>query len=129
MTIDSRGKMSNREALRRRRHARVRRKVSGTPQRPRLSVHRSNRNILAQVIDDVNGRTLASASSLTPELSSQISSGSRGNVGAAELVGRLIASRARAAGITTVVFDRGGHAYHGRVAKLADAARAEGLEF
>ncbi|MCL4445576.1 MAG: 50S ribosomal protein L18 [Actinobacteria bacterium] len=121
--------MSNREALRRRRHARVRRKITGTPQRPRLLVHRSNRNILAQIIDDVNGKTLVSASSLTPELSSQIAPSERGNVTAAEHVGRLVASRAKAAGITTVVFDRGGHAYHGRVAKLADAARAEGLEF
>jgi large subunit ribosomal protein L18 len=111
--------------LRRRRHSRVRRRVHGSSGRPRLAVFRSNKHISAQLIDDDAGRTLASASSVEAELRGS----SCGNVGAAERVGKLIASRAKSAGITTVVFDRGGFAYHGRVAALADAARAEGLEF
>ena len=111
--------------LRRRRHSRVRRRVHGTAARPRLAVFRSNKHISAQLIDDDAGRTLASASSVEGELRGS----SGGNIDAAERVGKLIASRAKSAGITTVVFDRGGFAYHGRVAALADAARAEGLEF
>jgi large subunit ribosomal protein L18 len=111
--------------LRRRRHARVRRRVHGSSERPRLAVFRSNKHISAQLIDDDAGRTLASAS--TTEADLRGSSG--GNIGAAGTVGGLVASRAKAAGITTVVFDRGGFAYHGRVAALADAARKEGLEF
>lgn len=111
--------------LRRRRHARVRRRVHGTSERPRLAVFRSNKHISAQLIDDDAGRTLASAS--TTEESLRTSSG--GNVDAAKAVGTLLASRAKAAGVGAVVFDRGGFAYHGRVAALADAARAEGLEF
>jgi large subunit ribosomal protein L18 len=111
--------------LRRRRHKRVRRRVEGTAERPRLAVFRSNKHITAQLIDDLAGRTLASASSV--EASLRETSG--GNIAAATAVGSLVASRAKSAGITTVVFDRGGFAYHGRVAALADAARAEGLEF
>jgi large subunit ribosomal protein L18 len=111
--------------LRRRRHARVRRRVHGTSERPRLAVFRSNKHISAQLIDDETGRTLASAS--TTEESLRTSSG--GNVDAAKAVGTLLATRAKAAGVGAVVFDRGGFAYHGRVAALADAARAEGLEF
>ena len=111
--------------LRRRRHKRVRRRVEGTAERPRLAVFRSNKHISAQLIDDLAGRTLASASSV--EASLRESGG--GNIDAAKAVGTLVASRAKDAGITTVVFDRGGFAYHGRVAALADAARAEGLEF
>jgi large subunit ribosomal protein L18 len=111
--------------LRRRRHKRVRRRVEGTAERPRLAVFRSNKHITAQVIDDLSGRTLASASSV--EASLRESSG--GNIEAAKAVGSLVGSRAKDAGITTVVFDRGGFAYHGRVAALADAARAQGLEF
>jgi large subunit ribosomal protein L18 len=111
--------------LRRRRHARVRRRVHGTSERPRLAVFRSNKHISAQLIDDDAGRTLASAS--TTEESLRTSSG--GNVDAAKAVGTLVASRGKAAGVGAVVFDRGGFAYHGRVAALADAARAEGLEF
>ena len=111
--------------LRRRRHKRVRRKVEGTAERPRLAVFRSNRHITAQLIDDLAGCTVASAS--TVELSLRGTGG--GNIEAAKAVGALVASRAKDAGITTVVFDRGGFAYHGRVAALADAARAEGLEF
>ena len=111
--------------LRRRRHNRVRRKVHGSAERPRLAVFRSNKHISAQLIDDDAGRTLAAAS--TTEADLRGSTG--GTIGAATTVGTLVASRAKVAGITTVVFDRGGFAYHGRVAALADAARAEGLEF
>lgn len=119
---------NRRHALRARRHARVRRKVSGTAERPRLAVSRSLRNISAQVIDDDSGRTLAAASTAEASLRDQIGPAGGGNVSGAEAVGRLVASRAKAAGITRVVFDRGGFAYHGRVAVLADAARQEGLE-
>lgn len=111
--------------LRRRRHARVRRRIHGTAERPRLAVFRSNKHIAAQVIDDDAGRTLVAASTVEGELRA----GSGANVGAATKVGELVASRAKDAGITSVVFDRGGYAYHGRVAALADAARAQGLEF
>ncbi|MGH9080231.1 MAG: 50S ribosomal protein L18 [Acidimicrobiales bacterium] len=111
--------------LRRRRHARVRRRVRGSAERPRLAVFRSNKHISAQLIDDDSGRTLAAASSVEGGLRGV----SGGNIDAAGKVGSLVASRAKAAGITAVVFDRGGFAYHGRVAALADAARAEGLEF
>jgi large subunit ribosomal protein L18 len=115
--------------LRQRRHSRVRRKVSGSPERPRLAVNRSLRHISAQVIDDTNGRTLAAASTADKELRDALAGKGGGNVGAAEAVGRLVASRAKAAGVSRVVFDRGGFKYHGRVAALADAARHEGLEF
>jgi large subunit ribosomal protein L18 len=111
--------------LRRRRHSRVRRRVHGTAGRPRLAVFRSNKHISAQLIDDDAGVTLAAASSTESELRGS----GGGNIDAAGTVGRLVASRGKAAGITTVVFDRGGFAYHGRVAALADAARTEGLEF
>jgi large subunit ribosomal protein L18 len=111
--------------LRRRRHARVRRRVHGTAARPRLAVFRSNKHISAQLIDDDAGATLASASSVEGELRGA----SGGNIDAAATVGGLIATRAKVVGITAVVFDRGGFAYHGRVAALADAARGEGLEF
>ncbi len=110
--------------LKKRRHARVRRKVAGTAERPRLAVFRSNKHIVAQMIDDRAGRTLAAASSLEAELRSS----STGNMAAAASVGRLVAERAKAAGISGVVFDRGGARYHGRVAALADAAREAGLE-
>lgn len=106
-----------------RRHRRVRKKVAGTTHRPRLAVFRSNRYIYAQVIDDTRGATLASASSLEPSLRSR-----RLTVDTASEVGRLVAERARAAGVGTVVFDRGGFRYHGRVKALADAAREAGLE-
>ena len=108
-----------------RRHARVRRQVMGTPERPRLAVFRSNRHVVAQVIDDRAGVTLAAASTLEGDLRS----GATGNVAAAARVGTLVAERAKAAGIEQVVFDRGGFRYHGRVAALADAARHAGLEF
>jgi large subunit ribosomal protein L18 len=121
---------TNRErALRIRRHARVRSKVAGTADRPRLAVSRTNRHITAQVIDDQVGRTLVAASSGEAELRGKLGAAGGGNVSGAEAVGRLVATRAKTAGITRVVFDRGGFAYHGRVAVLADAAREEGLEF
>jgi large subunit ribosomal protein L18 len=120
---------SDRTRLRLRRHDRVRTKVSGTAERPRLAVHRSNRHISAQLIDDAAGRTLVSASSVEPDLRASLGKGGGGNVTGAASVGRLLGSRATSAGISRVVFDRGGFVYHGRVAVLADAARAEGLEF
>ena len=103
---------------------RVRKKVRGTAERPRLAVFRSNRHIVAQVIDDRSGRTLAAASTQEADLRS----GSTGNIDAATQVGRLVAERAKAAGVDKVVFDRGGNLYHGRVAAVADAAREAGLE-
>ena len=109
-----------------RRHRRVRKKVHGTAARPRLAVYRSNRNLSAQLIDDDSGRTIASASSLEADFRKQQAGG---NVAAAAAVGTLIAERAKKAGITSVVFDRGGFLCHGRIAAIADAARAAGLEF
>src|ERR1700722_3375126 len=111
--------------LKSRRHARIRAKVSGTAERPRLAVFRSNRHIVAQVIDDRSDHTIAAAWPVEPS----IRGGAPGNVDAAKTVGTLVAERAKDKGITTVVFDRGGSSYHGRVAALADAARAAGLEF
>lgn len=111
--------------VRKKRHARVRAKLSGTAERPRLNIYRSNKNIYAQLIDDVNGVTLASASTLDKALSLE----STGNVEAAQKVGELIAKRAVEKGIKEVVFDRGGYLYHGRVKALADAARENGLQF
>ncbi len=109
-----------------RRHRRVRKKVHGTAARPRLAVYRSNKHISVQVIDDDAGATLAAASSVEAD---QRSIGGGGTVAAAARVGEMVAERAKAAGITTVVFDRGGFAYHGRVAAIAEAARHAGLEF
>ena len=108
-----------------RRHRRVRKKVRGTAQRPRLAVFRSNRHIYAQVIDDVGGRTIASASTVETE----VRGGATATVDAAKAVGKRIGERAKAAGVGTVVFDRGGFRYHGRVAGVADGARDAGLEF
>lgn len=113
--------------LRERRHRRIRNKVRGTAERPRLNVFRSDRHIYAQVIDDTAGTTIVAASTLDPELREQLAYG--GNVEAAKAVGRLVAERALARGIKRVAFDRGGFLYHGRVAALADAAREAGLEF
>jgi large subunit ribosomal protein L18 len=115
----------NKQQSRLRRHRRVRKKVTGSEQRPRLAVHRSNKHITAQVIDDRSGRTLAAASTVEKDLRS----GTTSNKEAATTVGRLVAERAKAAGVTKVVFDRGGFIYHGRVAAVADAAREAGLEF
>ncbi|MCU1460721.1 MAG: rplR [Acidimicrobiales bacterium] len=114
------------QEARTRRHYRVRKKVRGSTARPRLAVYRSNKHISAQVIDDLTGRTVASASTVEADVKS---TGSTSNRSAATAVGRLVAERAKAAGITSVVFDRGGFLYHGRVAAVADAAREAGLEF
>jgi len=115
----------SKQVARARRHYRVRKKVAGTAERPRLAVFRSNKHITAQVIDDRSGRTVAAASSLERDLRA----GPTGNRDAATAIGRLVAERAKAAGISRVVFDRGGFLYHGRVAAVADAAREAGLEF
>ncbi len=112
------------KAQRLKRHKRVRGKISGTPECPRLNVFRSETNIYAQIIDDVNGKTLVSASSLDKSFE-----GLGCNCAAAKKVGQMVAERAKAAGITTVVFDRGGYVYHGRVAALAEGAREGGLDF
>jgi len=106
-----------------RRHRRVRKKVEGTAQRPRLAVFRSNKHIYAQAIDDMSGRTIAAASTTEADLRS----GATATVEAAKQVGRLVAERTKATGVTTVVFDRGGFKYHGRVAAVADGAREAGL--
>lgn len=113
--------------IRKRKHLRVRKKVSGTPECPRLCVFRSNSHIYAQVIDDTNAVTLVSASSLDKDIKSATSNGS--NIEAATQVGKLVAERALAKDIKEVVFDRGGYIYHGRVAALAEAAREAGLSF
>lgn len=109
------------------RHERVRKNLSGTPEKPRLCVYRSNKNISCQIIDDVNMVTLASASSLDKELKAEIGYG--GNKDAARKVGEAIAARALAKGIEVVAFDRGGFLYHGRVKELAEGAREGGLKF
>ena len=114
----------NKNAMRMKRHVRVRGKVSGTPERPRLNVFRSNANIYAQIIDDVNGVTLVAANTLEKEFE-----GATGNCEAAKKVGAVLAERAKAKGIEVVVFDRGGYIFHGRVAALAEGARENGLKF
>jgi large subunit ribosomal protein L18 len=116
--------MKSRLEARRRRHVRVRKAVVGTSERPRLAVFRSNRYLYAQVIDDKTGRTLAAASSQEASLRSKSLS-----VETAGEIGKLVAERAKSAGVGAVVFDRGGFTYHGRIKALADAARASGLEF
>ena len=117
-------KRPNTNAQRLKRHKRVRAKISGTPECPRLNVFRSNANIYAQIIDDVNGVTLVSANTLEKNFE-----GATGNAEAAKKVGLLVAERALAKGIEDVVFDRGGYVYHGRVAALAEGAREGGLKF
>lgn len=109
-------------------HRRVRARVRGTAERPRLSVFRSLKHIYAQVIDDTRGGTLAAASSLDPDVRTQIARRG-GNIAAAKIVGQILGERARKAGVVQVVFDRGGHKYHGRVKALAETARAAGLKF
>ena len=117
----------SRQAKRQRVHDRVRLTVSGTAERPRLCVYRSLEHIYAQVIDDRAGRTLVSASTADKDTKKNLKGG--GNVAAAKVVGKAIADRAKAAGVSKVVFDRGGYKYHGRVKALADAAREAGLQF
>jgi large subunit ribosomal protein L18 len=115
--------MRNRQVAKDRRHRRVRKKVRGTAARPRLAVFRSNKHIYAQVIDDVDGATLASASTVEKSFD-----GATSTVDAAKKVGKLVGERAKGAGVDTVVFDRGGNRYHGRVAGVADGAREAGLQ-
>ena len=115
-------KKDSRDALRRKRHERLRLRIAGSPERPRLSIFRSAKYIYAQVIDDADGRTVASASSREAGI------GGGGKVDAARSVGRAIAERAKAAGVKTVVLDRGGYRYHGRVRSLAEGAREGGLD-
>ena len=117
----------DRNEIREIRHARVRKKISGTPEMPRLSVYRSNKHMQAQIIDDTKGVTLVAASTLDAALKGQLEEVDK--KGAAKLVGKLLAERALQAGIKNVVFDRGGYVYTGRVASLADGAREAGLEF
>ena len=114
----------NKNAMRLKRHVRVRGKISGTPECPRLNVFRSNANIYAQIIDDVNGVTLVAANTLEKDFE-----GATGNAEAAKKVGAVLAERAKAKGIEQVVFDRGGYIFHGRVAALAEGAREAGLKF
>jgi len=118
---------SEKVVARERRHRRVRARLSGTAERPRLNVFRSSEHIYAQVIDDVKGHTLLSASTIDPEVRGQVSGKTK--IEAARIVGQVVARRAKAAGITSVVFDRGGWKYHGRVRALAEGAREGGLEF
>lgn len=121
-----------REQARRRRRERVRKRVLGTPTRPRLSVFKSAKHIYGQLIDDVHGHTLAAISSLSPsfqESAEKVEKASGGNIGGAKILGALIAEQARAKGILNVVFDRNGFLYHGRVRAVADGAREAGLQF
>ena len=119
--------VSKRERSRVRRHHRVRLRVYGTPDRPRLNVYRSNAHLYAQVIDDTTGRTLVSASTLDEDIKGKLKSGA--NLAAAVAVGRLVAERALKANLKAVVFDRGGYRFHGRVKALAEASREKGLKF
>ena len=119
----------DRRAARDRRHRRVRKNVHGAPARPRLAVFRSLNHIVAQLIDDSAGHTLAAASTHDAEVRKALGKAGPSSVAGATVVGRVIAERARGAGVTRVVFDRGGYLYHGRVKALADAAREAGLEF
>jgi large subunit ribosomal protein L18 len=121
-------KVVDKRYRRERAHQRLRQRVAGSNERPRLSVYKSDRYVYAQVIDDVRGHTIVSAASLEPELKGRLTTGGA-NRGAAKIVGETIAERALAKGIKKVVFDRGGYRYHGKVKELAEAARAKGLEF
>jgi large subunit ribosomal protein L18 len=121
-------KAKAKQERRARAHRRLRQRVAGTPERPRLSVFKSDRYIYVQVVDDRAGRTLVQASSREPELRSRAGASAKSKA-AARVVGETIAERAQARGLKKVVFDRGGYVYHGRVKELADAARAKGLEF
>lgn len=117
----------SRDAHRQRIHRRMRQRMAGSSERPRLCVYRSIKHIRVQLIDDLKGHTIAAASSLDPDVKKQIKGG--GNIASAKIVGKVIAERAKAAGVESVVFDRGGYQYHGRVQALADAAREAGLKF
>ena len=121
------GQTNPKVVARLKRKKRVRRKISGDAQRPRLSVFKSSRHIYAQIIDDRQGQTLVAASTMSKQLRSEV--GTLKKVEAAKMVGKLLAERAKAAGITKVAFDRGGFLYHGRIKELADSCREHGLEF
>jgi large subunit ribosomal protein L18 len=121
-------KQRGKEARRARAHRRVRNRVSGTAERPRLAVFKSDRHLYAQLIDDLAGRTLAQASTLDAEVRGRLDGGT-GNLSAAKVVGAVVAERAKAQGIGQVVFDRGGYIYHGKVRAIAEAAREQGLQF
>jgi len=121
-------KREDRKRLRLMRHKRLRKRISGTPERPRLSVYRSEKHIYAQIIDDTKGETLVAASTVEKELRDKLNQ-KTWNVQAAKEVGKIIAERATAKGITEIVFDRGGYKYHGRIKALADSARESGLKF
>ena len=123
----ARGRKLSKDLHRQRVHERVRYRVEGTPERPRLAVYRSLGHIYAQVIDDRSGKTLVSASSIDGQTKKNLKGG--GNIAAAKVIGKTVAERAKAAGVSKVVFDRGGYKYHGRVKALADAAREAGLQF
>ncbi|MCR2043515.1 50S ribosomal protein L18 [Anaerosalibacter massiliensis] len=120
-------KQRNKNEERKKRHMRTRQKLTGTPERPRLNVYRSLEHIYAQVIDDTVGNTIVSASTLDKEIKEKVDNTS--NKEAAKLVGELVAKRAQEKGISQVIFDRGGHIYHGRIKELADSAREAGLKF
>ena len=120
-------KKADKKDLRAKRHLRVRKKISGTPERPRLSVYRSEKNIYAQIIDDTNRVTLVAASSLDEAVKGAVNH--TGNKEAAKMVGEMVAKKAVEKGITEVVFDRGGYIYHGRIKELAEGAREAGLKF
>jgi len=117
----------NRKLVTAKRHKRIRVVLSGTTEKPRLAVHRTTKHIYAQIIDDIKGVTLASAASVEAAIKAKMPHG--GNIEASKEIGKLVAERAKKAGISKVVFDRGGYLYHGRIAALADAAREAGLEF
>lgn len=121
------GKRSKKEIALKQRHNRVRRKVSGTDQVPRLSVHRSQLNLYTQLINDLAGKTMLAASTRDKKVKALVDKG--GSIKAAELLGQILAEQAKSKGITRVVFDRGGYAYHGRVKSLAESARKHGLKF
>lgn len=127
--MSSKSKTRIREVQRRRRHRRVRRKVAGTAERPRLVVHRSLKNIQGQIADDVSGRVLVGISTLAPEIRDVKKKDGGTKRDLSRAAGKLLAEKAKAAGITRVVFDRGGYVYHGRVAAFAEGAREGGLEF
>jgi large subunit ribosomal protein L18 len=124
-----RTKTKDREELLRRRHRRVRRKVSGTTERPRMAVHRSNKNMQGQITDDATGRVLLGISTMSSELNDLRATDEGTKKALARAAGKLLAERAKSAGITKVVFDRGGYLYHGRIAAFAEGAREGGLEF
>ena len=121
------GKRNKREIALKQRHNRIRRKISGTDQVPRLSVHRSQLNLYAQLINDLVGNTMLAASTRDKKVKALVDKG--GSVKAAQLLGQILAEQAKSKGITKVVFDRGGYVYHGRVKSLAESARKHGLEF